>query len=346
MWLRRPTRCHSAGGNRQPCCAPRARAGVGAAGGLARAGPLARAGDRHPRSTAAPGRAARARRQARSHRWRRALLDPAHPTRPASAAPLGRLRGHLRLPRQRQRAGRERRACATDATCSARSSTRSTRAARGATRIATIPGMTTAAISPPLVDACRGGCRRLPAFAAVRPFVELETSRASVLALNHELDPVRRDAALRAWVAHAVPDEHGLRWYERTAAASQSVVVFALLALADRPPRHPGRRRCDLPRLLPLVCLRRHDARQLRRPGRRRGRRRPQLHRALPRPGAGGPRLHESVVQAATRQLALPHSERHGVLLGCMIAMYLSKDSARAPDLRAASESVARRAVR
>ena len=60
-----------------------------------------------------------------------------------------------------------------------------------------------------------------------------------------------------------------------------------------------------------------------------------------PDPALAVARLHESVAQAAARQLALPHGERHAVLLGCMIAMYLSKDSARAPDLRAASEFVA-----
>ncbi|HEY6779597.1 MAG TPA: DUF2600 family protein, partial [Thermoleophilaceae bacterium] len=86
-----------------------------------------------------------------------------------------------------------------------------------------------------LVDECRAGCQLLPSFPVVRPFIELETSHASVLALNHELDVKRRDDALRAWAAVKLPDGHGLHWYERTAAASQSVVTFALLALAADP---------------------------------------------------------------------------------------------------------------
>ncbi len=51
-------------------------------------------------------------------------------------------------------------------------------------------------------------------------------------------------------------------------------------------------------------------------------------------------RLCEIVERAAAAQLALPRGERHTVLLACMVAMYLSKDSARAPALREGSAQI------
>lgn len=46
--------------------------------------------------------------------------------------------------------------------------------------------------------------------------------------------------------------------------------------------------------------------------------------------------------RSAGEILRLPHGERHAVLLGCMIALYLSKDSARTPAMREATRRIAR----
>ncbi len=192
-----------------------------------------------------------------------------------------------------------------------------------------------------LIEACRAGCRHLPAFEVVRPFLELETSHAPVLALNHELDAARRNTALRTWAGAELPDRDGLRWYERTAAASQSVVVFALLALAADPDvtaaDAAATYRAYFPWFAYAVTMldsfvdQAEDARE--------GAHSYVAH--YPHPELVVERLRESVEHAARRQLSLPYGERHTVLLGCMIAMYLSKDSARTLGLRDSSERVA-----
>jgi len=85
-----------------------------------------------------------------------------------------------------------------------------------------------------LVSACRDGCRALPSYPAVRTLLTREALRARVLGLNHELDPATRDARLRAWAAREFPHERDLEWFELTGAASASLVILVLLALAAR----------------------------------------------------------------------------------------------------------------
>jgi hypothetical protein len=51
-------------------------------------------------------------------------------------------------------------------------------------------------------------------------------------------------------------------------------------------------------------------------------------------------RLRECVARAASAVLALPDGERHAVLLGCMVALYLSKESTRGRTLRDARADI------
>jgi tetraprenyl-beta-curcumene synthase len=193
-----------------------------------------------------------------------------------------------------------------------------------------------------LVDACRAECRQLPRFEVVQPLITRETSRAPVLGLNHELDAERREATLRAWASNEFPDENNLRWYELTAAASQSVVTFALLALATDPDatHEDARRTYDayFPWFAYAVTMfdsyvdQAEDARS-------------GAHSYISHyrhPEIASRRLCESVERSAGSLLSLPHGERHAVLLGCMIAMYLSKDSARTPGMRETTALISR----
>ena len=50
-----------------------------------------------------------------------------------------------------------------------------------------------------LVDTCRRTCVLLPSYEAARPLLHRAACLTQVLALNHEPDPTRRDALLRAW---------------------------------------------------------------------------------------------------------------------------------------------------
>ncbi len=86
-----------------------------------------------------------------------------------------------------------------------------------------------------LVRTCRDCCSRLPSYPRVRQLVLRDAARAQVLALNHELDPGKRDAALRQWSRQEFPGGHEASWYELTGAASAGLAAFALLALACEP---------------------------------------------------------------------------------------------------------------
>lgn len=193
-----------------------------------------------------------------------------------------------------------------------------------------------------LVQACRAGSRLLPSFDVVRPLLAREATRAVVLDLNHEPDATRRDAALREWAGHAFPGEHGLHWFELTAAASGWITTHALLAIAaetgatssDVLTRHDAYFPWFALTLTMLDSL--VDQEQDARAG---------DHNYLTHyPSADDAilRICTSIDRSASDVLALPHGERHAVLLACMIALYLSKDSARSSDMRRTTKRVLR----
>jgi tetraprenyl-beta-curcumene synthase len=86
-----------------------------------------------------------------------------------------------------------------------------------------------------LVEACRQCCRELPAFQTVRPVLVREAMRAGVQAINHDLDPVARRAALEEWVAREYPDEQEVTWFELAGAAGAGLAIYALFVLACEP---------------------------------------------------------------------------------------------------------------
>jgi hypothetical protein len=53
-------------------------------------------------------------------------------------------------------------------------------------------------------------------------------------------------------------------------------------------------------------------------------------------------RVGELVTRSALEARRLRNGHRHAVIAACMVAMYLSKDSARTPGMRAGSASIAR----
>jgi cytochrome P450 len=85
-----------------------------------------------------------------------------------------------------------------------------------------------------LVETCRRMCQALPSYRQVRQSMLRGVERCAIQYLNHEPAPQRRDAALKAWAERSASDEHGLDWFELTAAAG-AFVPHALLALAAEP---------------------------------------------------------------------------------------------------------------
>jgi tetraprenyl-beta-curcumene synthase len=189
-----------------------------------------------------------------------------------------------------------------------------------------------------MVEVCRECCALLVGYERVRELVLQEAWRAQVLAVNHDLDPEQRDADLRAWVGQEFPAESAVTWYEISGAASAPLTIHALLALAVEA---------------------RHSAAEITR-----------VHAAyLPWISAATTMLdsyvdqiedavnddhsyvahypsHEIAVQRISRLVnrsvshagALRDPERHILIVACMVAMYLSKDSARSPSLQRGAE--------
>ena len=193
-----------------------------------------------------------------------------------------------------------------------------------------------------LLGACRAGCALLPSYRAVRPFAIRAATLTQVLGLNHELDPAAREQALREWAASHFGGLDGLVWFESTAAASAWLTVLALLALAA------GREECDASRCaatyaayLPWISLagtmldsyvdQAEDAAR-------------EDHSYIAHYSCAEEaveRLGELVREAVLRARSLPDGPRHAVLVASMVAMYLSKDSARTPQLRASTRRLA-----
>jgi tetraprenyl-beta-curcumene synthase len=195
-----------------------------------------------------------------------------------------------------------------------------------------------------LVLAFRDACRSLPSYANVRAVLVHEARRARVLGLNHEPNPRRRDAALRTWAQDEFHDEfdrHGLSWFELTAAASTSLRVHALLSLATRPRVSDDMVAGTFAAHWPWVSLAATmlDSYVDQHEDRARGNHSYVAHYRDHDTAVA--RIAESVLRALQGALSAPDGYRHAVIVGCMVALYLSKDSARSPELRASTDVLA-----
>lgn len=185
-----------------------------------------------------------------------------------------------------------------------------------------------------LVECCQRRCRGLPSYRKVREAVLHEAGRTQVLALNHLSDPHERDAALLRWARSECPGHPELAWFELTGAASASLAVLALLTLASRRNVAPHEVAALRAVYWPWVSLaavmldsyadQAEDAIS--------GDHSYVAHYATREERAA--RLSECIGRAALGALSLPNGHRHAIIVGAMVAMYLSKDSATAAELR------------
>jgi tetraprenyl-beta-curcumene synthase len=207
-----------------------------------------------------------------------------------------------------------------------------------------------------LVSCCRAGCERLPSYDTVKPFLIRAAAHSGVLGLNHEPDPSRRDQALKEWTgAHChdqvptCPDEQistgwagtpEKSWYERAAGSSAWVAVLAMLALAAQP-RHAiggcvqddevartynAYTRWIAPAGTMLDSF--ADIAEDRANGEH------SYVAHYPSMEVATDRIGELVRQSRREIRALPGGARHAMVLSSMIAFFLSKQSARTPELR------------
>jgi tetraprenyl-beta-curcumene synthase len=86
-----------------------------------------------------------------------------------------------------------------------------------------------------LVLSCRESCLSLPSYGHVRSRALQAAARCAVQSVNHDPDCIRRDSALESWAGSTFPRASGVSWWELTAAASSTLGIHALLALAADP---------------------------------------------------------------------------------------------------------------
>ncbi len=193
-----------------------------------------------------------------------------------------------------------------------------------------------------LVDTCRAGCERLPRYEEVRPMLRRETTRALVLGVNHGRDPAGRDARLRGWAEREYASQQEASWFELTSAASASLTVHAILALA-------AESRCEWGEVVGAYCAyfpwisalgTMLDSYVDRAEDLAAGNHSYIDH--YPTGDAGLRRVGELVDRSAREARSLRNGYRHGVIVACMVAMYLSKDSARAPSMRVGTRRLVR----
>jgi tetraprenyl-beta-curcumene synthase len=192
-----------------------------------------------------------------------------------------------------------------------------------------------------LVEVCQEGCASLSFYAEVRELVLQSACRcAQAQGLNHRLTPKERSDGLRAWAEVEFRGELRASWWEMTAAASSSVGIHALLALAACSQRQDWKEvsaayvpwLCAVSTLLDSYVDQLQDAAE-------------DGHSYLAyyaTPEIALERLAELIRNAATAAGGLYRGERHAVLAACMIAMYLSNDGVRVPDMRAGTARLAR----
>jgi tetraprenyl-beta-curcumene synthase len=193
-----------------------------------------------------------------------------------------------------------------------------------------------------LVDTCRECCRRLPSFDRVQALVLRDAMRAQVLALNHEPDPALRDVALRAWTVAEFPAGQEARWYELSGAASAGLAAFALLALACEPccsdEAIARTHAAYFPWVSAVACMLDSFADQAE--DQANGDHSYIAH--YPTPEIAVTQTCRLVCRCMHELSGLANSEAHLLISSCMVALYLSKDSAPEDSARRWSRELAK----
>ena len=191
-----------------------------------------------------------------------------------------------------------------------------------------------------LVDTCRQCCEKLAGYERVGQMTAEEAYRAQVLGINHELDPHHRDVTLREWAAQAFASSHDAEWFELSGAASASLTIHALLALAADPPDADSEielvRRAYFPWISATTTMLDSYVDQLQDSAS--GDHSYVAHYASPELRVR--RIWELIERSLREARALPDGERHTLIVACMAAMYLSKDSADTPALRESTKTL------
>jgi tetraprenyl-beta-curcumene synthase len=191
-----------------------------------------------------------------------------------------------------------------------------------------------------LIQACRARSAGLPSYEHARGILIPEAVRFEIVAINHDTDPASREGAHRAWAAREFPTPEEALWFELTAAATASLTVHALLALSagssDDAARLASTREAYFPWVTLATTMLDHlvDQAEDQQSGNH------SYIAYYPSSETAALRIHELIRRCLKETSTLENSERHTLIVACMIAMYLSKDSARTPAMQATTKSL------
>jgi tetraprenyl-beta-curcumene synthase len=192
-----------------------------------------------------------------------------------------------------------------------------------------------------LVEACRDHCRALPAFHKVAPVLHQEAKRIGVQAINHAADATQIPLALQAWVTSEYPGTHEVAWFELAAAAGANLAIYALFALAAeagcQADRVEDTYRAYFPWTGALATMLDGFVDQL--DDARHGEHCYVTY--YQSPDDATKQISRLVRRCLSGTHALKNSERHRLVAAAMVAMYLSRDSARTSSLQTASRQLA-----
>ncbi len=174
----------------------------------------------------------------------------------------------------------------------------------------------------------------------IAPALHEEAKRIGVQAINHGAEPAQIPLALQAWVTSEFPGAHEVAWFELAAAAGANLAIYALFALAAEAGCSPARvadtYRAYFPWTGALATMLDGFVDQF--DDARRGEHCYVAYYQSPDDAT------EQISRLVRRCLSETHSlengERHTLVAAAMVAMYLSRDSARTSSLSMASQQL------
>lgn len=192
-----------------------------------------------------------------------------------------------------------------------------------------------------LVETCRRYCRTLPSFHQVNHLLLQEAKRIDVQVINHATNYADREAELRQWVAREYSGDYDVTWFELGAAAGANLAIYALFVLASEP-RATGAAvertyAAYFPWVGALATMLDSFVDQL--DDCSNGDHCYVAYYQTADHATGG--ICRLVRRALLETQTLKDGDGHTLLVACMIAMYLSRDSARGPALREDTRRIA-----
>lgn len=191
-----------------------------------------------------------------------------------------------------------------------------------------------------LIGACRTGCTALPGYPLIRDLLPTQARQAGALGLHHIADPIARAEMLQHFAAREFGPSPEATWFEQTAGGASALTIIVLLSLAADPLTTERDIDAALVVYSPWVAalsmmldswVDQHDDRA-------------SGHVSFvgyyADRDAAVARI-AAMIDRSLRELAtLRHGERHTLITAAMVAMFLSRDSARSDDLTAGTRTM------